>query len=48
MRGIFFFTPPRCEPLVGQIILERLDLVLDPLKGTITPRPVFFAITRLL
>ncbi len=31
--------PPRCEALVGQIILERLDLVLDPLKGSITPRP---------
>jgi clan AA aspartic protease len=31
--------PPRCEPLIGQIILERLDLVLDPVKQTIMPRP---------
>lgn len=31
--------PPQCEPLIGQIILERLDLILDPLKHTITPRP---------
>jgi clan AA aspartic protease len=31
--------PPRCEPLIGQLVLERLDLVLDPLKQTITPRP---------
>lgn len=31
--------PPRCESLVGQLVLERLDLVLDPLKQTITPRP---------
>ncbi len=31
--------PPRCEPLIGQIILERLDLVLDPVRQTIMPRP---------
>ena len=31
--------PPRCEPLIGQIVLERLDLVLDPLKQSISPRP---------
>ncbi|MBU2573947.1 MAG: aspartyl protease family protein [Elusimicrobia bacterium] len=31
--------PPGCEPLIGQLILERLDLILDPLKHTITPRP---------
>lgn len=31
--------PPQSEPLVGQIILERLDLLLDPLKKTITARP---------
>lgn len=31
--------PPQCEPLIGQIVLESLDLMLDPLKRTITPRP---------
>ena len=31
--------PPRCEPLLGQLVLERLDLVLDPVKRTDTPRP---------
>jgi clan AA aspartic protease len=31
--------PLGCEPLIGQLILERLDLILDPLKRTITPRP---------
>ena len=31
--------PPSCEPLIGQIVLERLDLVIDPLKRTLTPRP---------
>lgn len=31
--------PPACEPLIGQLILERLDLILDPLKRTVTPRP---------
>lgn len=31
--------PPACEPLIGQLILERLDLVIDPLKRTVTPRP---------
>ncbi len=31
--------PPQCEPLIGQLVLERLDLILDPLKRTITPRP---------
>ena len=31
--------PPQSEPLVGQLVLERLDLVLDPLKQTISPRP---------
>lgn len=31
--------PPLCEPLIGQIVLERLDLIIDPLKRTITPRP---------
>ena len=31
--------PPQCEPLIGQLVLERLDLILDPLKRTITARP---------
>jgi predicted aspartyl protease len=31
--------PPRSEPLVGQLVLERLDLVLDPVKRTVQPRP---------
>ena len=31
--------PPQCEPLIGQLVLGRLDLIIDPLKRTITPRP---------
>lgn len=31
--------PPRCEPLIGQLVLERLDLVIDPLKQMVTSRP---------
>jgi len=31
--------PPLCEPLVGQIILERLDLIIDPIKQIVTTRP---------
>ncbi|MCK4659667.1 MAG: hypothetical protein KAV82_09130 [Phycisphaerae bacterium] len=31
--------PPRCEPLVGQILLERLDLLIDPVRRRISPRP---------
>lgn len=31
--------PPSCEPLVGQLVLERLDLIVDPLRQTVTPRP---------
>lgn len=31
--------PPGCEPLIGQIVLERLDLVLDPRQRTLAPRP---------
>ncbi len=30
---------PRCEPLIGQLVMGRLDLVIDPLKRTLTPRP---------
>ena len=31
--------PPRCEPLLGQLVLERLDLILDPVKRVVSPRP---------
>ena len=31
--------PPGCEPLIGQIVLESLDLIPDPVKRTLTPRP---------
>ena len=31
--------PPQCEPLVGQLVLERLDLIVDPVKRVISPRP---------
>ncbi|MBI5245119.1 MAG: retroviral-like aspartic protease family protein [Elusimicrobia bacterium] len=31
--------PPACEALIGQLVLERLDLILDPIKRTLTPRP---------
>jgi clan AA aspartic protease len=31
--------PPRCEPLLGQLVLARLDLVVDPLRHAVSPRP---------
>ena len=31
--------PPNCEGLIGQIVLERLDLIIDPLKRQLLPRP---------
>jgi predicted aspartyl protease len=31
--------PPRCEPLLGQVVLERLDLVVDPAKRQLSVRP---------
>lgn len=31
--------PPGCEPLLGQVVLERLDLVLDPTRRKLTVRP---------
>ena len=31
--------PPGCEPLIGQIVLEELDLLADSLRRTLTPRP---------
>lgn len=31
--------PPGCEPLLGQIIMEGLDIILDPRRRTLAPRP---------
>lgn len=31
--------PPGCEPLLGQIVMESLDLIADPARRTLTPRP---------
>ena len=31
--------PPLCEPLIRQLVLDRFNLVVDPLRQTITPRP---------
>lgn len=31
--------PPGCETLLGQIVLESLDLIVDPLRQTVTVRP---------
>jgi len=31
--------PPGCEVLVGHLILEALDLVLDSVRGKAIPRP---------
>ena len=31
--------PPVSQPLVGQIVLEALDLIADCALGTLTPRP---------
>ena len=31
--------PPLSEPLVGQIVLEALDLIADCTNRTLTPRP---------
>lgn len=28
-----------CQPLVGQIILEQLDLLVDPTRRTVIPNP---------
>jgi predicted aspartyl protease len=39
--GVFecLVAPPTSEPLLGQIPLERLDLVVDPLHRTLGVRP---------
>ncbi len=39
MSATCLIGPPGCEPLVGQIVLEELDLIPDPIAGTLTPRP---------
>ena len=31
--------PPGCTPLIGQIVMEALDLIADPVKRTLTVRP---------
>ena len=31
--------PPGCEPLIGQLVMERLDLIPDPVQRTLTVRP---------
>ena len=31
--------PPLSEPLIGQIVLEALDLIADCTNRTLTPRP---------
>lgn len=31
--------PPGCEPLIGQLVMEALDLIADPVRRTLTPRP---------
>jgi len=31
--------PPQCEALVGQLVLERLDLIIDPVRRVVSPRP---------
>jgi clan AA aspartic protease len=31
--------PPLCETLIGQLVLENLDLVINPLRRTLTPHP---------
>ena len=31
--------PPQCEPRIGQLVLERLDLIVDPLKQVVSSRP---------
>ncbi len=33
--------PPGCEALLGQIVLEGLDLIVDPLQRCVIPRPEF-------
>jgi hypothetical protein len=39
MSASCLIGPPGCEPLVGQLVMEELDLIPDPLLKTLTPRP---------
>jgi hypothetical protein len=32
-------APPLCEALIGQLVLEELDLVVDCARNTLGPRP---------
>lgn len=38
-EGSCLVGPPRCEPLLGQLIMEALDLVVNPASQTITVNP---------
>ncbi|MBC8185375.1 hypothetical protein H8E88_30135 [candidate division KSB1 bacterium] len=31
--------PPLCEPLLVQLVLEESDLIIDPSRKTLAPRP---------
>jgi len=31
--------PPLCEPLLGQLVLEELDIIVDASRKTLGPRP---------
>lgn len=35
----YIIGPPLCEPLLGQLVLEELDLMVDSSRKTICPRP---------
>lgn len=41
-RGVFeaLAEAPGCEPLVGQVVLESLDLTVDPRTRAVTPNPL--------
>jgi predicted aspartyl protease len=39
MSASCLIGPPGCEPLVGQLVMEELDLIPDPNLRTPTPRP---------
>jgi hypothetical protein len=39
MKSDCLVGPPGSEPLVGQLVMESLDLIPDPVKRTLTPRP---------
>ena len=39
MNADCIIGPPSSEPLIGQIVLEALDLVADCTNRTVGPRP---------